>query len=353
MLNEAFKRVVEREVPWNDLRQASVLRRLHRAGRQKRTRRLIGWPAVLVSVSALAAVAFFARGRFWHAPGGAISRGSVEATVADMLVRLPDGSTARGENRADVKLESLEAERAELVQTAGNVRYDVTPNARRKFVVRVREVRVSVLGTAFYVDVSPGAVAVKVEHGSVEVVQRDRRVVLAAGEGITLDTTIGAPAPTSPSNASPDSSSEVREGATASPSVGEPASGRTVSSGVSPAQLLERADRARARGDLDGAAHALRELIQRHPGDPRAALAYFTLGRVLGAEGAHRDAAQAFAACLARGPIDSLAEDALAELARADARSGQRADAVAAAQRYLSTYPKGVHTRAMRDLAGD
>jgi transmembrane sensor len=238
------------------------------------------------------------------------------------------------------------------------VRYDVTPNARRKFVVRVREVRVSVLGTAFYVDVSPDAVAVKVEHGSVEVVQHDRRVVLAAGEGITLDTRIAAPLPSSPSNPSPDSppSIDVREGAMASPSMAEPGSGRVVSGGpggVSPAQLLERADRARARGDLEGAAHALRELIQRHPGDPRAALAYFTLGRVLGAEGAHRDAAQAFAACLARGPIDSLAEDALAELARANARAGQRADAVAAAQRYLSTYPKGVHARAMRDLAGD
>ena len=86
-----------------------------------------------------------------------------------------------------VKVESLEAERAELVQTAGRVRYDVTPNARRKFVVRVREVRVSVLGTAFYLEVSPAAVAVKVEHGSVEVVQHDRRVVLASGETINAD----------------------------------------------------------------------------------------------------------------------------------------------------------------------
>jgi TolA-binding protein len=93
--------------------------------------------------------------------------------------------------------------------------------------------------------------------------------------------------------------------------------------------------------------------LQRHPDDTRAALAQFVLGRVQSAQGAHRDAARAFAACLAREPSGSLAEDALAELARAHSRAGERAEAVAAAQRYLSSYPRGVHQRAMRELVSE
>jgi transmembrane sensor len=355
MLGDAFKRVMEREVPWNDLRQAAVLRRLHKAAKWK-PRGTSRWPVVLVAASALAVVALVVRAKWVHPSGNAEPAIANRTASGDMLVRLPDGSTARGENSADVKVESLEVERAELVQTAGRVRYDVMPNARRRFVVRAREVQVSVLGTAFYVEMSPAAVVVHVERGNVEVVQRDRRVVLATGEGITLDTTIASAEAASASNApQPSSTPEVslRDGPNAAGETpGRRALPHAASNGASAAQMLERADRARARGDLEGAAHALRELIQRYPADARATLAYFTLGRVLGAEGAHRDAAQAFAACLARGPIDSLAEDALAELARAHARAGQRADAVAAAQQYLSSYPKGVHARAMRDLVG-
>jgi len=175
-------------------------------------------------------------------------------------------------------------------------------------------------------------------------------VVLAAGEGITFDTT---------GSASSAPAKEPRDEAPVSPSsdveaiTGQARSNPSAPSGASPAQLLERADHARARGDLDGAVRALHELLQRHPDDTRATLAQFVLGRVRGAQGAHHDAAQAFAACLARAPSGSLAEDALAELARAHSRAGERAEAIDAAQRYVSSYPKGVHQRAMRELASE
>jgi ferric-dicitrate binding protein FerR (iron transport regulator) len=255
MLGEAFKRVMEREVPWNDLRQAAVLRRLHKAERKKRAPRAVRWPVFVVAASLLAVVGFVTRGRWLRSPSTAAPALAALPPIGDMLVRLPDGSTARGENSADVKLESLGAERAELVQTAGRIRYDVTPNAHRKFVVHAREVEVSVLGTAFYVDMSAARVGVHVEHGSVEVAQRDRRVVLASGEGITLDTTIASPEPpsTSETSAAPDIALR-NEGAT-SPSAGDTFRAHAgAPSGVSPAQLLERADRARSRGDLAGGA---------------------------------------------------------------------------------------------------
>jgi ferric-dicitrate binding protein FerR (iron transport regulator) len=349
MLNDALKRVLEHELPWNDLRQAGVLRRMQKAaalGRRKRPRRT--WSLILVAACAATVLAFVVHRHGLRGPAEVPAALAVSPAAGDMLVRLPDGSTARGADSAEVKVESLRADHAELVQTAGSVRYDVTPDAHRRFVVQVRDVRVSVLGTAFQVDVLPSAVAVRVEHGSVEVVQQDRRVVLASGEGITFDTT-GSAAPRAG-----DRRDEARASDAPSPDTtpGHPPTSAGAPNGTGPAQLLERADRARARGDLDGAARALRELLQRHPGDKRAALAHFMLGRVESAEGAHHDAAQAFAACLSREPTGSLGEDALAELARAHARAGEHDQAVAAAQRYLSSYPTGVHQRAMRELAG-
>jgi hypothetical protein len=346
MLNDALKRVLEHELPWNDLRQAGVLRRMQKAaalGRRRGPKRR--WSIVLVAACAATVLAFVMHRYGWRASPASPAPVAVAPGAGDMLVRLPDGSTARGADSADVKLESLRADHAELMQTAGSVRYDVTPDAHRRFVVQVRDVRVSVLGTAFQVDVLPSAVAVHVEHGSVEVVQQDRRVVLASGEGITLDTTGSASPPAE------DRRDETRAADVPSPDTTRLPSNAGVSS-TTPAQLLERADRARAHGDLDGAARALRELLQRYAGDKRAPLAHFMLGRVESAQGAHHEAAQAFAACLARGPAGSLGEDALAELARAHSRAGERVQAISAAQRYLSSYPTGVHQRAMRELAG-
>ena len=351
MLNESLKRVLEREVPWNELRQAGVLRRIHKdATRGSRARSRSRWPLVVVVACAVMVVAFVERGRWLRGPAPSTPALAVAPVSGDMLVRLPDGSTARGEGSAEVKVESLHADQADLVQTSGRVRYDVTPDPHRRFVVRVRDVQVRVLGTAFHVEVLPAAVAVRVERGSVQVVQLDRRVVLEAGEGITFDTTGSA---TSAPVKEP--AQEATAPRSPGPEVisGQPRPNSSAPSGVSPAPLLERADRARARGDLDGAARALRELLQRHPDDTRTALAQFVLGRVRTAQGAHHEAAVAFAACLARAPSGSLAEDALAELARAHARAGERAEAVAAAQRYVSSYPTGVHQRAMRELVGE
>jgi len=181
MLDESLKRVTEREVPWNELRQAAVLRRLHKGtAPRKRGPFWNRWTLVVVGACAVTAVAFVERGRWLRVPAPSASA-LVAPGSGDMLVRLPDGSTARGEKSADVKVESLRDDQADLLQAAGNVRYDVTHDPHRRFVVRVRDVRVSVLGTAFYVDVLPEAVAVRVERGSVEVVQQERRVVLASG----------------------------------------------------------------------------------------------------------------------------------------------------------------------------
>lgn len=221
--------------------------------------------------------------------------------------------------------------------------------------MRAHDVDVNVLGTIFLVDVKPLAVSVYVERGQVEVAQQGRRVTLAAGEGITFETSgagFGAIAPriesggSGPSqrSAAAESSLPVRTHAASPP----PRERMTEAS--SPLLFLERADRARASGDLDGAAHALRELLQQYPNDTRVALAEFVLGRVESARGSYAEAVRAFEACVARGPGGALGEDALAEWASARSRSGDAAGAASLAQRYLATYPSGVHRRAMQRL---
>jgi transmembrane sensor len=84
--------------------------------------------------------------------------------------------------------------------------------------------------------------------------------------------------------------------------------------------------------------------LAEHIGEPQAALAAFTLGKLLlDTEGRPADAARAFARCLSLAPPQSLAEDAWFRLAEAHARSGHTADAAAAAREYRARYPAGRH----------
>jgi TolA-binding protein len=272
------------------------------------------------------------------------------------VLRLADGSIARQTEGAAVQVQAVEDGRAELLQTQGSVRYEVVPNARRRFVVRARDVNVNVLGTVFRVDVQPLAVTVHVERGQVEVAQLDRRVRLDAGEGITFETGDAPSEGVAPNVAASAGASRTGPAAPSQASPGARATApqqprdRTAEA-ASPLTLLDEADRARAAGDLGGAARALQQLLQRYPNDRRVALAEFMLGRVESARGASTEAARAFGACLAHGAAGALGEDALAEWARAQQRSGDTSGAVAAARRYLATYPGGVHRRAMQRLA--
>jgi hypothetical protein len=340
MLDEVIKRVRQKELPWNDIRNMAVLRRTQRAMAQPRMPRR-SWRLALAPVCLLALCIVVWRVRFDRttSPGSGAAMPSAAASVpaTETVLRLADGSVARGGPASSVHVDAVRTERAELVQTAGTVHYDVVHRPERTFVVTARDVVVIVLGTAFDVEISPTSVAVRVDRGNVEVVQHERHVVLEAGEGVTFDSTPSGD--TRSASPSPVASIEP-----------PPLAPQAFAGVASPAQLLERADQARREGDLEGAASSLRELLQKHPSDTRGALAEFLLGRVESARGAHREAARAFAACLARKPSGSLAEDGLAELARARARSGDKSEAVAAARRYLATYPGGVHDHAMKQL---
>jgi transmembrane sensor len=114
--------------------------------------------------------------------------------------------------------------------------------------------------------------------------------------------------------------------------------------------LLERADAERTAGDLEAAAATLREVVTRHPKDPRAALGWFTLGKVERTRARPVVAARAFRTSFWLAPDGPLAEDALAEEAAAWAAAHDPAEMREAVERYLRRFPNGTHAARVRHL---
>jgi hypothetical protein len=96
------------------------------------------------------------------------------------------------------------------------------------------------------------------------------------------------------------------------------------------------------------AADAYADLLARHPGDARAGLSAFELGRIrMDALDDHAGAIQALERALAAGSNASFHEDALARIVVASDALG-RGDACRKARaRYLERYPDGVHANAL------
>ena len=120
---------------------------------------------------------------------------------------------------------------------------------------------------------------------------------------------------------------------------------------VTASALLADADRARLAGRFEEGASLLRRLVRDYPGDQRAPLAAFSLGRLLlGELGRPAEAARAFARARALAPVGPLAEDALAREAEAWARAKQLERARARAAEYLRAYPGGRRVADVNDV---
>lgn len=118
------------------------------------------------------------------------------------------------------------------------------------------------------------------------------------------------------------------------------------------AELLMAADVARLSGHPDAAVQPLERVIAAHRRDARAALAAFTLGRVLLDDlGRPRDAMAAFATASQLAPRATLAEDALARQVEA-ASKAQDPSAHTLAEAFLAKYPESSRARAVRHFGG-
>ncbi|MEM9490857.1 MAG: tetratricopeptide repeat protein [Myxococcota bacterium] len=117
--------------------------------------------------------------------------------------------------------------------------------------------------------------------------------------------------------------------------------------------LMLAADVYRSTGRPRRAAGMLQRVIDSFPGDPRAPLAAFTLGRIwLDDLDRPARAARTFARARKLAPRGALAEDALAREVEAWSRAGHSERARDRAERYLDLYPDGHRVRAVEKFGG-
>jgi transmembrane sensor len=291
-------------------------------------------------------------------------------------VRLADGSTITLHPGAHLHALESTATSFSLLLRSGDVDFAVQKGGPRRWSIECGLATVEVVGTRFTTERSAGRVRVSVAEGIVLVRGErvpDRVQRLVAGESLevtdgpaaALDGEAGGDAPVAPiataSTAPPPSAATVapiarawrelaRKGAYSEAyralgrqSIADEATGGSVE------ELLMLADVARLSGHPAEAIAPLSRVIEQHPGDARAALAAFTLGRLeLDTLGHPGVAADAFARALALGLGASLVEDAQARLVEARARAGDHQRARAAAAEYEQRFATGRHLAAVR-----
>jgi transmembrane sensor len=277
---------------------------------------------------------------------------------------------------------------------SGAARFDVAHREERRFKVQARDVLVTVLGTAFTVELAGDGVRVSVDRGRVDVAFQGTHRQLSAGEQLlasptraTSDAPALAPSAAPPGDPEPseraaeeadDSSEPAAIGAlNAAPASPHPAvsaqrSWRTLAQdgdyrgafermtaeGTSavrdePGDLLFAADVARLSGNPALAVPRLERVIRAHASDSRAPLAAFTLGRtLLDGLGRPREAADAFARARKLAPGGALAQDALAREVESWSRAGESGLARQRALDYLRLYPGGRREKAVRYHGG-
>ena len=334
---------------------AEQTRSLGREVLSRRRRKFV----VRCTLSAVCAVAVaFGVARFRRSSELALPGPSAASVSSANAVHYADGSVAElGELGGVVHLDQQSAELVSSTVVSGGARFDVVPNHERTFEVHAGDVTVRVLGTAFVVERTFAGAHVSVERGRVRVSwPGGGEAVLNVGEGGDFPPTLAAlPEPSGvPVGSLTVAAPRIwRELAHRGQYAQAFAALRQTPNDVreEPEDLLLAADVARLSSHPAQAVAPLHRVSQRYPRDPRAPVAAFTLGRVLLDElGRASEAAAAFALAERLGPGGPLADDALARQAEALKRSGQRAPALAIAQKYLTLHPDGRHAAAMRAM---
>ena len=362
------------EPQWTPERAESVRRKMAVTRRKRQVRR--------AGLSVLALVVAVGTGALlWRSPNN--------APLTDVTVAAVSPETRWSRGPTEPGLESVALEQ-------GGAWFNVERKPSRVFRVSAGPVDVDVLGTRFLVERKDKRVHVAVDHGRVRVRWPQGSRELTAGQSAwfppapeppptPLPTApvpepepqpppiVDPPAPVQPSEHHPVRPRQpLPEPPNARPQPPElPKSWQQLaqegdfnraweelerdrmSLRDDPAELLLVADVARLSRHAEMALPPLSQVVERHPGDPRAPLAAFTLGRVLLEElGRPREAAAAFAQARALSPSAPLAEDALAREVEAYSRAGDTARARTLAEEFMRLYPSGQRLRAVRHFGG-
>jgi len=284
----------------------------------------------------------------------------VSSDESPVEMALAGGSFVELSPRSEVVLLRSSQRSLELRLSEGSARFAVADNRARRFSVRVGPVEVVASGSEFRLTrlrAKDGEhVRIDIEEGAADIQRNDAqasRVKLLKGEHWSTFV------------AYEKASTLSKEVVRVKPVDAESTTAKTTSEATSPfedgngqrssrrsrrgasnaaAELLDRANLARRAGQLREAAALYDQIVQRFPQDRSAGLSAFELGRIrMDALSDPRGAAQAFERALLLDSRRSFAEDALARLALAHDAMGDAAGCKRARDRYLATYPNGVH----------
>ncbi len=325
--------------------------RLARRGRRRQA------AAVMAAVVALAVLAsILVALRRWPAPPPTLAGLLIDTGSATQVVSLPEGSTLTLAAATRLRVISASPGEIRLRVERGSMLCDVVHREERRFIVEAKGIEVEDRGTRFAVDVQED-VTVRVEQGAVEVHDTSRFVLstLTAGQAWrsggpvrlgTMGAERSAPLPSPPPEAIAPTAEPVVPASSPPPKSPGDDGGRAPKppgSGLckvpSRKVLFERADAARLAGRHADAASDFARFYHCFPGDPRAGLAAYELGRIrLGSLHDPRGAAEAFGAVLER-PGDPFREDAEAGRVEALADLGDEHACQAARDAFRAAYP--------------
>jgi len=346
-LRTPLKRELEDPAPEQEVRRiwGRIQERRAHARARRELRVFARFGALGVALALVALFVLRGAGPFAARQPGPLLVGDAAPSVLDGRrggVNLSDGSHI--ELAPNTKLEVVDNSGRAFVSLlhGGRATFDVQPGGPRRWTIEAGLASVEVVGTRFTLDREPSSLDISVEHGIVLVRGErvpDRIQRLTAGQHLRVvaeeqslpvareDGASAAPAPAD--SAAPSATPPVTAAPSASAAVGFDA-------------LLARADAERRAGNLSAAESTLASAIGTAPDHGRAAVAAFTLGKLLlDGSGRAADAARAFSRAVALGPPAAIAEDALARLVEAEGRAGHLARARDAARKYAERYPNG------------
>jgi len=322
---------------------------------RRSSRRVWGWVAGGMLAAAAATGVFFAVGPSFQSSPEAESllAGAVLETASDSLsMGLFDGSSLTLAQSSRVEVQSSSARGVRLRLKRGRIECDVKHRDDQNFVVVADGVEVRVVGTKFSVsaerdDVSR-RVVVEVQRGEVEIVSSTEPgevVRLKAGHSWSQLTKTG------PAQSAAPPPAKAVESAPAPPKTKTPS--EPVDTPPGARELLEEANELRRAGNAREAAKRYETLLNNYGSDGRAGLAAFELGRLrMDRFGDMKGAIYALERAMALAPGSGFREDALARVVTAHARSGNLTECKRARERYLKSYPRGVHREAVLEQCG-